>query len=127
MMFLRRDQIAGMTHEERRQYKHELLLYRAQVTALAEEANSPIAARILQRKKDELQNVRDEYASIAIRGIDPADVIYQLTYMQSRERFLRADIQIMESPENDAEEVDKAIEVCNDAITQSEKSSRMSR
>ena len=127
MTFLDQRQMAGMTIEGRREYMHELLIERSRLTSQVEEYASPIGKRILQRKRDELLEIREQYVKIAINGVSDTDIVRSLIRWQAGELYLLGDIAAMESAENISEDVDKVIELCNDAITQVEKLSRTSR
>ena len=121
------EQIAGMSDEQLQDFRVDLALVRGREANAREEADSPVGRRILERRKEELQDIRGQYAEIHISGLSDSDIVRALLWKQAGEKYLIDDIIRMESAENNSEGVDSVMSMCDDAVAERELRARSSR
>lgn len=121
------EQVAAMSDEQLHNFRVELALVRGREANAREEADSPVGRRILERKKVELQNLREEYGKIAVGGKSDNSVVRYLIWKQAKEEYLAEDIDIMESSENNSEVVDTVMAMCDDVVAERELRAHSSR
>jgi len=120
-------QIAGMNEQGLHDFRIAAALASSRESKALEEADSPIGQRILQRRKDDLNELRTKYYRIQVSGHIDSDIVRNLIRWQAGEEYLVEDIARMESAKNHGEGVDKVIKMCDDAVTERELRARSSR
>ena len=116
-----------MSLDKLKEFKAVLLEKKHDNIDRVSEINSVLGQRMLDRKKLELQEVRESYNNIKVTDRQDHDVVLEFHAAQLRERFLVQDIMDMERPKKITGIVDNELRLCHDAIETKEQAASLER
>ena len=118
---------ARMSDEEVADVRASLAEQRKELAPWMGSVDSHAARSLLAKRKRELDEVRKEYNGVVVVGADPTKAIMHFHAIQVRERFISADIDMMENASNLSKTLDEEMKECDRILRKRQKASEGDR